>query len=93
MINRTVDGAVIIVSTSQSGLSSHRTVSKSGSEISENVSTMLRFDQTAEGVMKINSRALDQSQLKRYDKNEKHLAASLAHTSKGKNSDINLVNT
>ena len=48
---------------------------------------MLRFDQTvAEGVMKINSRALDQTQLKRYDKNEKHLAASLAHSSKGKNS-------
>ena len=47
---------------------------------------MLRLDQIeAEGVMKINSRALDQSQLKRYDKNEKHLAVSLAHTSKGKN--------
>ena len=62
-------------------------MSKSCSEISENVSTMLRFDQTtAEGVVKINSRALDQSQLKRYDKNEKHLAASLAHSSKGKNS-------
>ena len=46
---------------------------------------MLRFDQTvAEGVMKINSRALDQTQLKRYDKNEKHLAVSLAQTSKGK---------
>ena len=76
---------VIIVLTSQSGLSSHRTVSKSCSEISENVSTMLRLDQIeAEGVMKINSRALDQSQLKRYDKNEKHLAARLALTSKGK---------
>ena len=46
---------------------------------------MLRCDQTtAEGVVKINSRALDQSQLKRYDKTEKHLAVSLAQTSKGK---------
>ena len=77
---------MIIVLTSQSGLSTHTTGNKSCSEISENVSTMLRFDQTvAEGVMKINSRALDQSQLKRYDKNEKHLAARLALTSKGKN--------
>ena len=46
---------------------------------------MLRCDQTtAEGVVKINSRVLDQSQLKRYDKTEKHLAVSLAQTSKGK---------
>ena len=77
---------MIIVLTSQSGLSTHTTGNKSCSEISENVSTMLRLDQLeAEGVMKINSRALDQSQLKRYDKNEKHLVARLALTSKGKN--------
>ena len=80
---------MIIVLTSQSGLSTHTTGNKSCSEISENVSTMLRFElPAAEGVMKINSGALDQSQLKRYDKNEKHLAVSLAHTSKGKNTLI-----
>ena len=94
MINSGYDRTVIIVLTSQSGLSSHRTVSKSGSEISENVSTMLRFEQPPTGgVKKINSRALDQSQLKRYDKNEKHLALSLAHTSKGKKYKLLNLNT
>ena len=75
---------VIIVLTSQSGLSSHRTVSKSCSEISENVQTMLRSELPAEGVIKINSRAVEPSQLKKYLKNEKQLTLTLAQTSKGK---------
>ena len=45
---------------------------------------MLESEAVLEGVARISSRALDQSQLKKYDKNEKQLVTSLAQTQKGK---------
>ena len=42
------------------------------------------FESEAEGVVRINGKAMDQSQLKKYDKNEKHQVSSLAQTHKGK---------
>ena len=45
---------------------------------------MLGSQQPAEGVVRINGKALEQSQLRKYDKNEKYLVIGLAQTNKGK---------
>ena len=45
---------------------------------------MLRSEEPVQGVVRINGKALDQSQLKKYDKNEKSLVTCLSLTHKGK---------
>ena len=45
---------------------------------------MLGSQQEAQGVVRINGKALEQSQLRKYDKNEKYLVIGLAQTHKGK---------